>query len=211
MKINIKQIYLIVAISLCFSLLRYVFLEEDYPLLKKSKLESLDVNLNNEEKYSLESMIASINSPTLINTDLAKLLFDNSLATFIDARDVESFVEKHILNSINIPYESIEDINNDNDLSFLFSLKDNFFEEIIIENNKAFYLGIKDNKSFIANSNLGSTNDLKHTTFIIYCSGEGCSLSEDLGFYLNEQLGFDKIFIYEGGIPEWIKSGYPVE
>ena len=211
MKINIKQIYIIVAISLCFSLLRYVFLEEDYPLLKKSKLESLDVNLNNEEKYFLESMIASINSPTLINTDLAKLLFDNSLATFIDARDVESFVEKHILNSINIPYESIEDINNDNDLSFLFSLKDNFFEEIIIENNKAFYLGIKDNKSFIANSNLNSTNDLEHTTFVIYCSGEGCSLSEDLGFYLNEQLGFDKIFIYEGGIPEWISFGYPIE
>ena len=211
MKINIKQVCIIVAISAFLSLFRYAFLKDAYPLLKKSNLESLIVNLNNEEKSSLESMIASINSPTLVSIDLAKLLFDNSLATFIDARDVDSFVEKHILNSINIPYESIEDINNDNDLSFSFSLKDNFSEEIIIENNKAFYMGIKDNKSFIANSNLGSTNDLKHTTFIIYCSGEGCSLSEDLGFYLNEQLGFDKIFIYEGGIPEWIKLGYPVE
>ena len=211
MKINIKQVCIIVAISAFLSLFRYAFLKDAYPLLKKSNLESLIVNLNNEEKSSLESMIASINSPTLVSIDLAKLLFDNSLATFIDARDVDSFVEKHILNSINIPYESIEDINNDNDLSFSFSLKDNFSEEIIIENNKAFYMGIKDNKSFIANSNLGSTNDLKHTTFLIYCSGEGCSLSEDLGFYLNEQFDFDKIFIYEGGMPEWTNLGYPVE
>ena len=50
-----------------------------------------------------------------------------------------------------------------------------------------------------------------YKNFLIYCSGEGCSLSEDLGFYLNEQFGIEKIFIYEGGMPEWIKFGYPLK
>ena len=47
--------------------------------------------------------------------------------------------------------------------------------------------------------------------FLIYCSGEGCSLSEDLSFYMHKELNFKKILIYEGGMPEWIKSNYPVE
>ena len=47
--------------------------------------------------------------------------------------------------------------------------------------------------------------------FLIYCSGEGCSLSEDLGFYLYNELDIKKILIYEGGIPEWLDNGYPVK
>ena len=47
--------------------------------------------------------------------------------------------------------------------------------------------------------------------FVIYCSGEGCSLSEDLGLYLFEIMQIKKIFIYEGGMPEWIEKKYPIE
>ena len=32
---------------------------------------------------------------------------------------------------------------------------------------------------------------LFETVFVIYCSGEGCSLSEDLAFYMSENLGFN--------------------
>ena len=211
MKINIKQVYIIIVISLIFAFFRYIFLKEDYPLLKRSNLESLDVNLDNEEKASLKSMIKNIHSPTLINISIAKLLYDNDLVTFIDARDLESFGEKHILNSINIPYELIEDINNNNDLSFLFSLEDDFYEEIILEDNESFYIGLENNEPFISNSESDGFQKFKHKNFLIYCSGEGCSLSEDLGFYLNEQFGIEKIFIYEGGMPEWIKFGYPLK
>ena len=211
MKINIKQVYIILLISLCFSLLRYAFLKVDYPLFKKSKLDSLEVRIDNEKITSLESMISSINSPTLVDIKLAKLLFDNSLVKFIDARDVESYSEKHILNSINIPYDLIEDLNNEHDLSFLFNSKNEFYEKIIIEKNEPFYIGLKDNKPFITDENLDIINESQYTTFIVYCSGEGCSLSEDLGFYLNEQFSFNRIFIYEGGMPEWSQYGYPVE
>ena len=40
-------------------------------------------------------------------------------------------------------------------------------------------------------------------SFVIYCSGEGCSLSEDLSYYLFENFNFKKIMIFEGGIPVW--------
>ena len=33
----------------------------------------------------------------------------------------------------------------------------------------------------------------KYTVFVIYCSGEGCSLSEDLAFYMLERFKIKKI------------------
>ena len=47
--------------------------------------------------------------------------------------------------------------------------------------------------------------------YIIYCSGEGCSLSEELAFYLYENFQFKNLLIYEGGIPEWKNNQLPIE
>ena len=45
--------------------------------------------------------------------------------------------------------------------------------------------------------------------YIIYCSGEECSLSIDLADHLyNEEL-IDKLLIFEGGWPQWRDAGYP--
>lgn len=47
--------------------------------------------------------------------------------------------------------------------------------------------------------------------FIIYCSGGECSLSIDLADMLFDELAFENVFVFEGGLPEWQKAGYPVE
>ena len=45
--------------------------------------------------------------------------------------------------------------------------------------------------------------------YIIYCSGEECSLSIDLADHLYNEKLIDKLLIFEGGWPEWRDAGYP--
>ena len=45
--------------------------------------------------------------------------------------------------------------------------------------------------------------------YIIYCSGEECSLSIDLADYLYNEKLIDKLLIFEGGWPEWQNAEYP--
>ena len=53
-------------------------------------------------------------------------------------------------------------------------------------------------------------NGLDDTSiYIIYCSGEECSLSIDLADYLYNEKLIDKLLIFEGGWPQWRDAGYP--
>ena len=45
--------------------------------------------------------------------------------------------------------------------------------------------------------------------YIIYCSGEECSLSIDLADFLYTDKLIDKLLIFEGGWPQWRDAGYP--
>ena len=45
--------------------------------------------------------------------------------------------------------------------------------------------------------------------YIIYCSGDECSLSIDLADYLYNEKLIDKLLIFEGGWPEWRDALYP--
>ncbi|MEN8154696.1 MAG: rhodanese-like domain-containing protein [Acidobacteriota bacterium] len=47
-------------------------------------------------------------------------------------------------------------------------------------------------------------------TIIVYCSSKDCKDSADLALYLLDK-GFGDIFIYEGGIEEWISKGKDIE
>jgi len=45
---------------------------------------------------------------------------------------------------------------------------------------------------------------------VSYCSGEGCNSS----FLVADQLqnvGFEKVYIFDGGWPEWSAAGYPLD
>ncbi len=46
---------------------------------------------------------------------------------------------------------------------------------------------------------------------ITYCSGGHCELSFDLANELMAEWNYEKVFVFEGGLPEWEEAGYPVE
>ncbi len=45
--------------------------------------------------------------------------------------------------------------------------------------------------------------------YVIYCSGEECSLSIDLADHLYNEKLIDKLLIFEGGWPQWRDASYP--
>ena len=98
MKINYKDIIQIITISIILSFFRYLSLE-DYSFFKKSKLQ--EVNLDINELDSLYSLISNLELPTVLDLKSSKILYDNNLVTFIDARDIESYNEQRIASSIN--------------------------------------------------------------------------------------------------------------
>ena len=96
MKINIIEVIIIILLSVFCGLIRYFLLDDDFSLIKKSKLSLADSQLDYQNQDSLLLFIENSNSPKLIDIDLAKKLYDSNLVTFIDARDSDSYLEKHI-------------------------------------------------------------------------------------------------------------------
>ena len=95
----IKEILIIITLSSFIGLIRNYLLKEPLTIVKEKKI------LNNIDGISIPNLL---DEPMSINIDLAyKLFLDEVL--FIDARDPEEYLNEHILNSINIPYEEIED------------------------------------------------------------------------------------------------------
>lgn len=55
-----------------------------------------------------------------------------------------------------------------------------------------------------------SINSLDDTfAYVIYCSGEECSLSMDLADYLFNELLFENVLVFEGGWPQWRDANLP--
>jgi rhodanese-related sulfurtransferase len=50
----------------------------------------------------------------------------------------------------------------------------------------------------------------RSSAIVTYCSGAECDVSQELADELME-WGYERIFVFEGGWPEWEKAGYPVE
>ena len=203
MNVLYKQIIIILFLSLVMSIFRYFLIKEEYPLIKKiNKIDSVIVDVFQD----LEKIIYESETPMVIDLELARKIYELELALFIDARDSDSFKKEHIKNAVNVCYESfLEDI----DIDYLRES----LEYGDVENFKTFSFGSADNIPYIDypfEHNLsGNTN--KKTIYVIYCSGKGCSLSEELAFYLYEKFQFKNLLIYEGGIPEWKNNQLPIE
>ena len=210
---HFKQATYIVIISIIFSFIRYLFIYEDYSLIKKTKTantSSIDEKLNLED---LKKYLKNIEKPEVVDIELTKKIFNNNLAVFVDARDSESFETAHIKGAINIPFESIDFFEKEYDLIWMFEQKEDFFYNID-NNGNNFTIGLNSLSPFIKKPN-GKDDDNKVSNFekniIIYCSGEGCSLSEELSFYLFDNFNFKRIMIFEGGMPVWENEGMPIE
>jgi rhodanese-related sulfurtransferase len=56
-----------------------------------------------------------------------------------------------------------------------------------------------------------SVTDLsKDQLYVIYCDGDDCDVSKRLAAELTK-IGFKKVYVFLGGIYEWIDAGYPTE
>ena len=110
---NIKDIFLLILVSLLFGVCR-VFLVGDIPFIKQSpKLISNDELVNTQ-----------LDAPKVVTISQCKEMFDQKSAFFIDARDSMVYDEGHILGAINIHFESNDD---DQILSRLEGVEENDF------------------------------------------------------------------------------------
>jgi rhodanese-related sulfurtransferase len=50
----------------------------------------------------------------------------------------------------------------------------------------------------------------KDEMYVIYCDGDDCDVSKRLAADLSK-LGFTNVYVFLGGIYEWIDAGYPTE
>ena len=85
------------------------------------------------------------------------------------------------------------------------------------------FIDARDDKEYreghIAGSKLSPANpgDIKRWAteddpVVTYCSGGECDLSMSLANELmGEDWGFARVFVFDGGLPQWIEAGYPVE
>tara|TARA_B100000959_G_scaffold256031_1_gene288874 strand:+ start:429 stop:920 length:492 start_codon:yes stop_codon:yes gene_type:complete len=55
-----------------------------------------------------------------------------------------------------------------------------------------------------------SEDILYNQIIITYCSGGDCTLSLDLADFMFDELGFERVLVFEGGYPKWIEKGYPI-
>ena len=123
-----------------------------------------------------------------------------------------------IKGAINITFEMLEQFADEIDVEFMIEVEGGYVGYLYDNDQDKHVLlqvGQKDGVSFIIplneKSNLENVLEDKTSVFIVYCSGEGCSLSEELAFYMLDRFNIKKTLIYEGGIPEWINNNLPVE
>ena len=100
-------------------ILSIIFLSSFLGLIRFSIMDNSDFELIKKEKIIQEittfTIPENMTEPMAISLDFAKYLFDNKLAVFIDARDVEDYDSGHIQNSINIPFDDYENYENEID------------------------------------------------------------------------------------------------
>ena len=96
-------------------------------------------------------------------------LYDRKEATFVDARDRETYAAGHIKGALSLPRG--------------------------------------DTGAGLAPF---SARVKPAATVIVYCNGFDCSDSMELGKSLLK-AGYQRVYVYLGGYPEWRDAGYPVE
>tara|TARA_Y100000590_G_scaffold459755_1_gene617586 strand:+ start:760 stop:1818 length:1059 start_codon:yes stop_codon:yes gene_type:complete len=163
---NLKEIIIIILISIFLAGLRFQFLPDEFQLLAKKKDAEIKQNIGDNYFYYSE-----LTSPEVVTLDKAKEIYDDNFAVFIDAREYSDFINGHILNAISLPYS--ENQNYDS------ALVDSLY-------------------------NLDKT-------LVVYCSGHGCSLGEDLTYFLFEEFEIPKIVYFEEGYPAWKDNKFPIQ
>ncbi|EKE25005.1 MAG: hypothetical protein ACD_5C00331G0006 [uncultured bacterium] len=120
-----------------FTLLRNDIFSDDNPVLTKSSSDEVQKN-SSSQKYT-----------TISTTDLQKkILIDKNKPTLLDVRPFDSYIEEHIMDSINIPLDEFpvgqkidqraqiviigQQTNDENIVKAVDKLKDEDFENILV-------------------------------------------------------------------------------
>ena len=145
----------------------------------------LDYELISSSKKNYHTSAEFSPGPNLIDIDYAKEMYDNHSAIFIDARDPDEFNIGHISGSLNIPYDNIFDFE---------------YEELL--------------DSLAISVKIDSEYDQVEKFLVVYCSGAGCTLSEDWAYSMSVSTFFHEnitIFYFEEGLPVWKAMDYPIK
>ena len=117
-----------------------------------------------------------------LDIECVKEYFDKKKAVIIDSRTEEEYRTSRIMGSINL-------------------YADDFQNSIYCEDFSGEEVCYLDENS----------QELPFDqTYIIYCNGGTCPLSKDLAGKMYEKK-FKRVYVYEGGLPEWKDSLYPIE
>ena len=117
-----KNYFLISLISLVFGLIRWSFLDREFPLIGSSALQKKAMRIKELSKQNIGSSIG---------LELMKKIVSDQVFPVLDARDIESFNEGSINNAINFDSELL--MNGDEEiLARLHEFTENLSNERII-------------------------------------------------------------------------------
>jgi 3-mercaptopyruvate sulfurtransferase SseA len=100
-----KNYFLISLISLAFGLIRWSFLDREFPLIGWSNLQKKAMKIKELSKQNIGSSI---------DFSLMKKIVSDEVFPILDARDLESYNEGHIDNAINFDSELLMDGDEEN-------------------------------------------------------------------------------------------------
>ena len=117
-----KNYFLISLISLVFGLIRWSFLDREFPLIGLSDLQKKAMRIKELSKQNIGSSIG---------LELMKKIVSDQVFPVLDARDIESFNEGSINNAINFDSELLMD-GDEEILARLHEFTENLSNERII-------------------------------------------------------------------------------
>ena len=117
-----KNYFIIILISLILGLGRWLFLNKDFPLFDSSDIQKKAMRIKNLSKENIGSSI---------DFELMKEIVSDKIFPILDARDIDSYNEGHIMGAINFDSELLMD--GDEDISNqLVNFIDTFSTNLIV-------------------------------------------------------------------------------
>ncbi len=220
MKINLKEIFVILGISIFLAFFYNAVRDDPVSLIPKSKeeLQVSDSILFGNFSYKNQNNINNINRnlDTSASKNSGKLNILDTINNKLDSNHFQSDTEnkdaqvniKPLLKEskkgehtkyLNVTYEQVLKIITSNDFVLIDARRPEQFAKSHIP--KAINLFPGEEEEILIGKILSLQQD---KTYIIYCDGGNCDLSAELAALL-ENFGYKRFFLYEGGWDEWSK------
>ena len=214
MKINFKEIFVILFVSIFIALFYNFIRDNPIDLIPKNKKElqapdsllfnsNFDSNIDNtnisKDTVLLENKKEQKNeNENIYNTDTDSNSSITPESKNLDSKSLlkESKKGAHT-NFLTVTYEQILRIIRSNDFVLIDARRPELFAKSHLPNAINLFPG-EDETDLIEKILSLSTEK----TYVVYCDGGNCDLSTEIAM-LFENFGYKRVFIYEGGWEEW--------